>query len=349
MVEYKTYTLSDLREWLLHNKNNGLSPDVINRSRAYAWINNPSGKDEDVVLVVVFDEYGHPVGYTGAFAEDYAEGNVQGRFYWGSTEWLAPEYRGQGIASKMMDAIKQAVGYYRYFASDSSLASVKLDLRQGSAVRYYPEYSLKLRKQSSVKSKVATWYISLNNERMKKRLNKYPYSIQVMNYVDDETYEFIRSHSEKYLFLRSQDTYNWLLRFPFVQIVRDGQHLEHYSYDFSDHVDEYELSVVQVRVNGNLVGAYFVSQVNAICTLRYLYYDRNYSNEVFASVSSYMLRPCVDEIRFYGCELFEFLLKNGLKSLNTKDIYRQIAFTTPGDFKYDEHLALQGGDGDMFT
>ena len=348
-VQYKTYTIADLRDWLLQNKENGLSQDAINRARAYAFIHNPCAKDDDVVLVVVFDENHRLVGYTGAFAEDYLEGNVIGRFFWGSTEWLSPELRGKGIGSKMMDLIKHAVGYQSYLGLASSVASVKLDSRQGSKIHYYPQFRLVTKSGVSLKSKLATWHASFFNKRMKQKMSRYSYEIRAVSYLDNETYQFVRAHSSNDLFLRSQDMFNWLLRFPFVQLSQDQHHLEKDNYYFKNYVGTYVINAIQVRVENTLVGFYIVSHMDKVCTLRYLYYDTKFSNEVFASVANSLLRPGNNEIRFFESELFAFMQKHGFKSLNTKDIYQQISFTSPGDFIYNQSLHLQGGDGDMLT
>lgn len=63
-LQYKIYSISDLRDWLLYNVQNGLSETAITPTRAHAFTNNPHAKDDDAAVEVVFDANGKTVGYT---------------------------------------------------------------------------------------------------------------------------------------------------------------------------------------------------------------------------------------------------------------------------------------------
>ena len=348
-MEYKTFSILDLKNWLLRNEQNGLTPKVISFVRAYALINNPCALDNDPALEVVFDDDGAAVGYTGVFAENYKEGSIQGRLFWGTTEWVATELRGKGIASKMMHEIKEAVGYQKYLGLASSIASVKLDKKQGSSIRYFPQYKLKLKEERSLKGRCASRYVSFVNNSFFNKLSIYSYENRYVQYVDQNTYRFIVAHSTHDLFLRKQEMFNWLLRYPFLQPIGKDQYVKQDSYEFSNYVNLYKMNAVQVWVDGVMGGFYIANQIDNTCTLRYLYYEEQYSNEVFASVVRCMVETGSVEIRFFSKDLFGFMEKNGLKWLNKKSVYEQISFTTPRDFVYDDSLSLQGGDGDMLT
>ena len=203
-VHYKTFTIADLRNWLVENQVNGISAKVIDPCRAYAWLNNPSVLEEDIALVVVYDENEVPIGYTGAFSENIVEGNTQGRFFWGSTEWLDPEFRGKGIASSMMHKIKEAVGYGNYFASDSSESSVRLDKKQGSQIQYYQRVKYRLSAKDSFKGRCVSLYVSIKNNLSLAKIKQTNYTNEYITFIDEETYAFMRVHSQKNLFLRQQ-------------------------------------------------------------------------------------------------------------------------------------------------
>ena len=53
-------------------------------------------------------------------------------------------YRGKGVSWKMMHQIKDAVND-RYVKLESSVASCRLDEKQGSVISYYPRYFIVLR------------------------------------------------------------------------------------------------------------------------------------------------------------------------------------------------------------
>lgn len=347
-VHYKTYTIADLRDWLVEHQHNGISAKVIDPCRAYAWLNNPSALDEDPALVVVYDENQAPVGYTGAFAENVVEGNTLGRFFWGSTEWLDPECRGKGIASTMMHLIKEAVGYGNYFASDSSEASVHLDKKQGSRIQYYQRVKYKLSTKESFRGKCVSKYVSVMNQLSLAKIKQTNYTNQYVTFIDEETYGFIRAHSHKDLFLRQRETLNWMLHFPFLVPVGEDDHAEKALCEFGSVVSRHAIEAIKVKVDGVLRGVYIVSQTDARRSLRYLYYDEEFKENVFASVTANLIRKGVKEIQFFSVPLHQFMQDNRIKRLNSKSIYDQVAFTSPGDFCYDHSFCLQGGDGDMF-
>ena len=99
---YRLFSVKDIEQWLVHNVENGLSDKVISRSRALAFVRNPHAQQEDAALVVVYNEQGESVGYTGAYAEEWSRPIVEGRYFWGSTQWMDPQYRGKGVSGKMM-------------------------------------------------------------------------------------------------------------------------------------------------------------------------------------------------------------------------------------------------------
>lgn len=347
-VHYKIFTISELRDWLVENQDNGISTKVIDSCRAYSWLNNPSAKDEDPALAVVFDENDIPIGYTGAFSEIVSEGNTQGRFFWGSTEWLDPEYRGKGIAATMMNLIKEAVGYENYFASDSSEASVRLDKKQGSQIQYYQRMKYVLSAKESFKGRCASSYVTFMNNVSLARIKQMDYANQYVTFVDEETYAFMRAHSQKDLFLRQRETLNWMLHFPFLVPVGEDSHAEKASCEFGSIVSRHSIEAIKVKVDSVLRGFYIVSQTDSRRSLRYLYYEEEFKENVFASVTANLIRKGVDEIQFFSVPLHQFMQNNHINRLNSKSIYDQVAFTSPGGFCYDHSLGLQGGDGDMF-
>ena len=346
-MEHKIYTISDLREWLIHNTQNGLSTYCIAPARAWAIIHNPCAEDTDPALVVTFHE-GKPIGYSAVFADEYIKGNTKGRFSWGSTEWIEPEFRGKGIAGKMMRTLKEAVGVERYIGLDSSIASVKLDQKQGAGIVYYDRMQYQLRSKSSLKGWILSKYITSYNRAQLKRLEKYDYKNEYVYFVDEQTYQFIAQHAQQDLFLRRREMLNWMLRYPFLIGTHNDPKIKADICEFGSTVSEYTIEAVKVYVHEELVGFYIISQTDKVRTLRYLYYDESYREEVLASVTLNLLKQDVDKFYFMHSELQEFMNKHSIKRLNRKTYIDQIALTLPPNMKVKENLHVQGGDGDMF-
>lgn len=348
-MRFCIFTISELRDWLINNQQNGISSWSIDPCRAYAFINNPCASENDPALVIVFDENNNPVGYTGAFAEDFIEGGIKGRFFWGSTEWINPEYRGKGVAAKMMHEIKNAVGYQYYLALDSSEASVRLDQKQGSKIQYFKRYKYKLSSTVSLKSRFLSRYVSFCNRKSLGKLRGIPYVNTYLSCIDEDTYAFIRSHAQSDLFLRQRQMFEWMMHYPFLFSVGEDEHAETGKCEFDSKVCLYSCLTVRVMVGDKIGGVYMISQTDETKTLRYLYFDVNYQENVMSSVVSNLLTEGVREIRFFSEALRQFLIKNSFRQLNRKAFFDNVAFTCPEVLEYDESLSIQGGDGDMFV
>ncbi|GEM_PF-1440694 len=346
---YRLFCISDLEDWLLHNKENGLSAKVIARPRALAFVNNPCAKKDDPVLSIVFNSKDEPVGYTGVFAEEWLKPYPNEIYFWGSTQWLDTPYRGKGVSWNMMWQIKEAVNQ-KYIASDSTIASCKLDKKQGSDIIYYPKYKWRFKsKNNSLKTIVKEWLIRKQNSKVLEKLKELDYCNRYVNYVDDMTYDFIKSHCNNDLFLRKQEIFNWQLRYPFVLPNENDAKLETEACKFGGYVNKYKIQAVQVWSHNELCGFYMLNHIDNVCKVQYLYFIEGKERLVFSSILCNILQQDVDSLHTFSHELFDFFQEIGLSKLNRHDIVEQVSLTIPNDFVVNPNLRLQGGDGDMFT
>ena len=344
-ITYQLYTILDLRDWLLNNATNGISDYMISRARAWALVNNPETKSDDVVLSVVFDNE-QPIGYTAVFPEQIS---IWGeRYYWGTTQWLEPEYRGKGIAGTMMKNIKSAINH-RYIGLDSSISSVKLDQKQGYQIVCYPRYFYTWKKKNNnILTKSKECIVQCRNNQVLKHLNVVEYTNRIVPIISASTYQFIVQHSAANLFLRSQEMLNWILNYPFLSAIDHDTHIEGEKCAFGANVNMMELRAVEVYVKDKLSGVYIYSMVDDVFKLLYIYYNNVYKENVFASIINKALQKKSGRFYTFHKELYKYMYKKGIKNVNSKYTSDQIALTLPPGVSVDESLSIQGGDGDMF-
>ena len=347
-LTYRLFTIKDIEQWLVHNVKNGLSDEVISRSRALAFIRNPHARQDDAALSVVFNNQNEAVGYTGAYAEEWYRPKVEGRFFWGSTQWMDPQYRGKGVSGKMMRMIKDAVGD-KYIALESSPASCRLDEKQGSIISYYPRYFIVLKGVGeSIKSKVKNVQSEFSTKKAFRNLKEYGYANRYVSFIDDETYAFIVEHSKMDLFLRKQDYLNWQMRFPFVVPTGGDKKVDVERCEFGECVKRLRTDMVQVFSGGKMCGFYVLRIVDSVCSPWYLYYDETVREQVFASVATKVLqRNDVFKFHTFNKGLYDFMGRIGVKSQFSRNYVEQISLTVPSGFEVDSSLHIQGGDGDM--
>jgi len=347
MIKIRIYTVKELSEGIIADSQTIPFNYSIAPSRAYALINNPCAHDDDPAIVVVSVSES-PVGYSAVFAEEYLSGNTRGHFFWGTTEWLEPEYRGKGIAGEMMRTLKDAVGIEKYIGLESSVASVKLDQKQGASIRYYDKLKYQFVSHGSLKGWLFQRYCAWYNHRVLHKLQKYSFQNQYVNYIDEITYQFIKKHSKNNLFMRKREMLNWMLHYPFLIGTHGDSNAKIDTCEFGSLVDEYRIEIIKVYVADELVGLYIVTQTNKERTLRYLYLDELHKNEVLASVTLNLLKPNIEQIHFMSSELQEFMQGHGIKHLNRKSYIDKISLTLPPGLSVNPNLNVQGGDGDMF-
>lgn len=344
---YHLFTISQLSERLLHNVDNGVSDSMIAYQRAWALLNNPCAKNDDMVISAVLAN-DRVIGYTAIFAEELKKPFDGQRFYWGSSQWLEPEYRGKGISAKMMLIMKEEINH-RYLGLDSSIASCKLDQKQGYKVIYYPRYFFQWKStKTTLLPLLKEKYIQCMNRNVMTQLLQYDYTNRCIPTIDDKTYDFICSHSQGDLFLRSQEMLNWVLHYPFLCAIEHDAHAEKEKCEFGSYVDEFEMNAIQVYVRNQLRGVYIYSIVDGIFKVLYLYYDEQYIEQVFASLVVKAMQRSVIQFRTFNRALYDFMGRIGIMNMNSRYTIDQISLTLPPDVKVDQSLAIQGGDGDMF-
>lgn len=347
MLTYHLYTIFQLLEWLLQNVGNGITDSMIAHQRAWALLNNPCAKNDDLVISAVLAN-DRVIGYTAIFAEDLKKPFAGHRFYWGSSQWVEPEYRGKGISAKMMLIMKEAINH-RYLGLDSSIASCKLDQKQGYKIVYYPRYFFQWKTtKSTLFSLIKERYVQCMNRNIIRQLLQYDYTNRYIPTIDGKTYDFICSHSQGDLFLRSQEMLNWVLHYPFLCAIENDAHAEKEKCEFGSYVDEFEMNAIQVYVENQLRGVYIYSIVDGIFKVLYLYYDEQYSEQVFASLVVKALQRNVMQFRTFNRALYDYMNRKGIRNINSKYTIDQISLTLPPDIEIDQSLSIQGGDGDMF-
>lgn len=346
LISYKLYNISDLSNWLLSNVNNGLSEKIISKKRALALINNPHAKANDVALSVVFDS-DKVVGYTAVFPERFVKPQLEERYFWGTTQWLEPEYRGKGISAKMMLNIKEAVNNL-YLGLDSSVASTKLDKKQGSSITYYTRYFILLKpNKKNIKTKIKEFYINNKNRRALKKIQHNSYENEYVCCIDDDLYNFICKHSTCDVFLRTQEILNWQIQYPFSQAVGKDIHIKKEKCQFGTNVDSSCVIPIKVIKDKLIVGFYILNIINGNSIVRYLYYSPENRNEVYASLINKSFSMDIVKFTTFDKDLYKFLVTLGIKSLNSSFNTEKISLTAPADFKVDDNARIQGGDGDL--
>jgi GNAT superfamily N-acetyltransferase len=78
----------------------------ISRRRALSQLHNPYGRPDDVALLVALHK-DQCVGYQGLLPGLFSHHNELKRIYWSTAFFVSAEYRGAGVAGRLLDEIKK--------------------------------------------------------------------------------------------------------------------------------------------------------------------------------------------------------------------------------------------------
>ena len=350
-VDLKLYTAAQLKDWLLHNKAaEGLSEVMIDKVRAYALVTNPYVNDDMSLVSALFVD-GKVAAYTYVFPDRMEK--PHGRtIFWNTTLYVNPNYEGRGYAYCVIAAICELYGD-DYFDLDAAEASVENLKYQGLTVTYRPQYILRQKAMSSGSGKAAlaqVWnklcgYFRSREKELRAQIVNSDYRLQYVNYVDDETYAFVRSHAKDDLLLRSQESMNWILQHHFM-IESPLRRRVRRRCKFASALPIFRMYAFVVRQQEQIVGFVVLRTTCNEWAVKYLYYDEMAREVVFMAVAEHLLaeqRPLfstadkrlhdyVAQYRIYACE----------------EIYNR-SFSYPKNFDYDASLNIQAGDGDNVT
>ena len=337
MPELKIYTVNDLRVWLTNNHPaKGLSERVIAPARAWAVIHNPYVKEKDAIVAAIFED-GELAAYTASFP-DMLDGK---RVWWASTLYCYPKFTGKGygliVVGSLMEAHEPELTYDRWAAKET----VEIFNHFGYQTIYTKRYHLTDKKINTGSLKGKLVYCA---QELKKCLHSWPkaskanYLVQYADYIDADTYAFMKAHRKNDLWLREQEMLNWLIQYPFFKVGKHGN-----ASMFGDEAMSYEYKVAMVYADEQLQGVYVLRQHDEELSVVYLYYTNRNSDIVFDSIINQIIAQRPKSFVTENEYLFERVRE---RLYFPKREEEDVSLSLP---KINGGITMQLGDGDSFA
>ena len=287
IIRLELFSVAEVKQWLISGVSlRGLSKEVIAKQRAYAIINNPYVTDDLKIISALFVN-DQVAAYTYLFPDKVRvldeNGNpTQKLIYWNTALYCDPIYEGRGYAFCVIGQFCELYGD-DYFDLDAAPASIENLKYAGLHVEFLNQYQLarKSINNAGLKSKLARIKekcilpIGSRKRNLLNQINSSKYSLEYVDFIDDETYDLICKHATNDLFLRSQEMLNWILTYPFMQSCPVLSRVDKDNV-FSSNRKLFAFYGVRVIVDNKLVGFYIYSDSEEVWYLNYLYYDTNY-------------------------------------------------------------------------
>lgn len=357
IIRLELFSVAEVKQWLISGiSTRGLSDEVIAKQRAYAIINNPYVTDDLKIISALFVN-DQVAAYTYLFPDKVRvldeNGNpTQKLIYWNTALYCDPKYEGRGYAFCVIGQFCELYGD-NYFDLDAAPASIENLKYAGLHVEFLNQYQLARKSignaglKSTLARIVEKCELSLfsNKPNLIKQICSTKYSLEYVDFIDDETYDFICKHATHDLFLRSQEMLNWIFLYPFMQSCPVLSRVDKDNV-FSSNRKLFAFYGVRVIVDNKLVGFYIYSDSEEVWYLNYLYYDTNYEKEVYYSIAEHVIHSDRAKIHTSVEKLWKFISSYNLYS---KSYIQKKSFSYPANFTYNHQYQIQAGDGDNIT
>ena len=352
MEELRLFTIADLREWVETGiPKEGLSEAVIPYTRAYSFIHNPYAK-EDMPVVSCLLVDGEVAAYTASFPEKLERPLCT--THWINSLYVSPKYEGKGYGLFVVGSLMECYENDPVFDLDAVDTSVEilnyLGLSSRSIVQYV--FRNKMIQRNSLRGHLAYGLNQFKRQmttkrtlaRLRKTIKEANYWLGYDNFLDKEAYEFMVSHSEKDVFLRSRETINWMIRYPFVNEAPLKHRIKKRSaFPASKRWQRYY--VVKVFHQIKIIGVYILCDSESKLSLSYFYCEPEYHETVLLSVAEHILKLGNQRFSTTNADVADFIKKNRMYDISAQS---DVSFCYPIEYEGIVNLQIQNGDGDMF-
>lgn len=351
-IELKYFSVAEIRQWLQTGIDaNGLSDAIISKSRALSIINNPYVTNEMKVLSTLFIN-NNVVSFSAIFPDELKRPDC--KIYWATTLYVSPKYEGRGfgycVLASFYDLYKNS--YFDMNGVEATVQNFKSLGYQNIYVNKYIFHKFKYIHVHSIKGVLAyckeymrSYLLNKRSKNIVKDFKFKNYTVQYVDYIDDVLYNFIEKFSEKDIFLRKRETFNWIIKYPFMiscplfnRVTIDNR--------LSSYREYTKMYAVKILTNDEVIGFYIFNVANKCMSVKYIYYNPKYLSDVFCSVYEHYVIMNVHTIDTLDDNLTAYL-KN--LCVYSKLEYQKVSFSYPKSFKYNMDKCLQGGDSDSFA
>ena len=336
-MEIRTFNKQALYRFINSREYHDLEYVPITPYRAMSHIRNPRADDDDVLLLVAFEDDVH-LGYLGVFADYIHFGDKCYKAGWLSCLWISPKSRGKGIAKKLLDKAFECWDYkilVTEFTPEAKQLYDKtgqfLDLKQVQGIRLYFRFNLHklLPAKAPVYQKLKPAlkaFDSLSNLAGDLRfplLNYLPKDVKLeyVNNIDEEAASFIQ-HDERKQFeftRRTPEDLEWMIRNPWVLSAPIKDNFAE-RYHFTAVVRHFEFFTLKIRnLKGDLIAFLIMAKKHDHLKLPYLYYTGN----TLDTVVKVLLYHC-NVWRINMFTTFHSSLVEALWEAKTSAIYKKI-------------------------
>ena len=359
MEVLRLYTIKDLKDWVMNGiAKDGLSEAVITPTRAYSIIHNPYVTDDMPAVSALFVN-NKLAAFTAAFPERLAKPDCM--THWINSLYVSPKYEGKGYALFVISSLIECFEGDPVFDLDAMDTSVEIFKYMRIGATTFTRYCFREKSisRSSLKGRVAFMLEERRHHRRHRTAaaatsNLRPptsdLSLAYDNFIDKEAYNFMVSHSDGDMFLRRQESLNWMLHYPFVHEApllkqSSNQAIRQLNNLFSSSKPSQRYYVAKLFIADKLAAVYILRNSSTGLSLDYLYYDDQHERTVFLSIIEHILHLRNGRFSTTHPRLAEIVRQLGVFPIHYEEA-PSLCYSK--EYEHQICLHIQGGDGDIF-
>lgn len=364
-MKIKTYTINDFKNIVNSGSfwNDNIIP--ITKHRIISHIHNPRANDNDLALIVMYDEEDNIIAYRGLLPDTIYFDRPY-RMAWLSAFWVAPKHRRKGIGSKLMSIASEnydsILGSSRFSISSGSVyknSKQFIILKELKGVNYFFKSNIYAKQEvhKIIKPFIFLFDFMLTGFSLTRQkiwsnshnINKI-LDIEYIFELDTETTEFVEKLLGNNLLKRSATELNWILKFPWVLNAPLKDKFDDLYYFSSVSKEMKYINFKLFDKNKKVIAFVMLKVREGVLSIPYIYFKEKYSDKIAEIIVFHMIQLNISNAHIYNDTINNSLSRLSIPTFRTRKIFKSSVISKKFEKESLENYTLQDGDGDcVFT
>jgi hypothetical protein len=337
----------------------------ISKHRLLSHSKNPNSSPDDVVLLLAYLN-SELVGYMGVFVDTIILDNLEQKIGWLSTWWVHPKtlrsgtgreilntayniYNGKVGISQFTKSARKVYDRTGNFYTLKENIGVKAVLRSTTSFlipMLYPKYSY-LKNSLKIVDSILNNCIDLKLYFQKKGISKQldDIKIEYLNKIDAETNQIINTHNNNHIAKKSNEYFEWLKAYQWVQEAPLLDFTERSKYEFSIYDESFNIYLVKILKENICIGFLVLQKRNKTIKVLFTYYDEQNVAIISNIIKLHAINQKINEVICYDTPICNDLKKSNIFIYNRIKIKNSIISKAFNKSNFDD-VTMNYGDGD---
>ena len=326
-------------------------------ARAKSYIENPHGHPDDIVLIMAYVD-DQLIAFRSLYAGVIQPESGRIRFGWCSGSWVHPGYRRKGISLRLL---KEAYNDWngRLMFTNYAPESENLYLKTGwfheihtyEGARGYLFVGKKRMMPVTRNRKIPAFLITMGSfiASLIARIRVFAFRQKInltlqfeeLEFPDSGCYRFLQDDPGNFLFVREEQDWNWIFRFPWIT---DYNNQVKTKYPFSSVSGSFYYRTIKMQQDGMLAGFFIFSVREGHLKTLFFHLKPGMEKDAAGFIRMFAAREKLEMVTVYHSEIAGYLLQDKSPFLYVKP-YGQKIYSTFSPDKPSKYL-YRDGEGD---